>query len=461
MKSYSILFLLSCWISSISTIFADTQSNIVNKEVSQIVDATTSIVKYSVEVKATHVKGEYIFVFQNGWADHLAFVSVTSKGVKLNVHPPVSQENYTMISVDISESSPTLKLKAVFTDILNPYPTSITQMENQYVILEGNHYFLSPYETLTQKTVYKLASSNIESFTKLSPYSTRGSNLHFGPFKEIAPFSYSKATIHFLNNYPFAKFSTLTKEVEVSHWGNIAIEEIYELKHAGASLKGGFSRFDYQMKRGAQQQTSFRNLVAELPAQANNIYYRDQIGNISTSDIRTTSDGIIELDIQTRFPIFGGWQTQFYIGYSVPTELSLFRDSEEDKFLLKVDFFTIFRNVWIEDLEVKIILPEGCTEIEATVPYAIEKHESVRYTYLDSKLNGGRTVIKLNAKNIVEEHDEQILISYKFQKQRMLVEPFMLVGAFFFLFCFCIIIGRTTSVNSSSTKSTSTDVRAN
>lgn len=103
-----------------------------------------------------------------------------------------------------------------------------------------------------------------------------------------------------MNNFPFAKFSTLTREVEVSHWGSIAIEELYELKHAGAKLKGGFSRFDYQMKK-AVQSPSFRSLTATLPATANNIYYRDQIGNISTSDMRTDTDGDIELEVYLLF----------------------------------------------------------------------------------------------------------------------------------------------------------------
>lgn len=74
----------------------------------------------------------------------------------------------------------------MFTNLLTPYPAEITQLENQYVRLDGNHYFLSPYETSTQKTVFKLASSNIESFSKLSPFSTRGSNIHFGPYKDIS-----------------------------------------------------------------------------------------------------------------------------------------------------------------------------------------------------------------------------------------------------------------------------------
>jgi oligosaccharyltransferase complex subunit alpha (ribophorin I) len=140
------------------------------------------------------------------------------------------------------------------------------------------------------------------------------------------------------------------RELEVSHWGNIAIEEIYELKHVGAKLKDGFSRLDYMMKR-SYDSPSFRNLRAILPIKANNIYYRDQIGNISTSDMKfDESDGSLELQIETRFPLFGGWQTQFYLGYSVPTEVALF-NMESGRYKLKFDYFTVFEDVWIEDIE--------------------------------------------------------------------------------------------------------------
>jgi oligosaccharyltransferase complex subunit alpha (ribophorin I) len=188
----------------------------------------------------------------------------------------------------------------------------------------------------------------------------------------------SALQVHYLNNQPFAKFSSLLREVEVSHWGNIAIEEIYELKHGGAKLKGGFSRFDYQMRRSAPS-PSFRGLIAKLPNQANNIYYRDQIGNISTSDIRVNKDGQLELEVQTRFPMFGGWQTQFYIGYSLPTSQQLFRiENDDQQYQLRFDFFTIFRDVWIEDMEIKVVLPEGSSDIEVKVPYQVEQSRSVR-----------------------------------------------------------------------------------
>ena len=38
--------------------------------------------------------------------------------------------------------------------------------------------------------------------------------------------------VHYANNKPFAKFSTVTREVEVSHWGSVSFEETYELIEA-------------------------------------------------------------------------------------------------------------------------------------------------------------------------------------------------------------------------------------
>jgi oligosaccharyltransferase complex subunit alpha (ribophorin I) len=167
----------------------------------------------------------------------------------------------------------------------------------------------------------------------------------------------------------------MVREVEVSHWGSISVEEVYELQHAGARLKGGFSRFEYQLRRGAQT-NSFRSLTATLPGQASNIYYRDQIGNISTSDIRVTKNGNLDLEVETRFPLFGGWQTQFYIGYSIPTELALFL--VDDRHKLKFDFNTPFHDVWVEEMEMKVILPEGAVDIEVKSPYPAEETRSVR-----------------------------------------------------------------------------------
>lgn len=67
------------------------------------------------------------------------------------------------------------------------------------------------------------------------------------------------------------------------------------------------------------------------------------------------------------------------MGYSLPTELILVRDSENlDQLKLKVDFFTSFSSVWVEDMELKVILPEGSTDIKVNSPYPADINNSIR-----------------------------------------------------------------------------------
>ena len=148
------------------------------------------------------------------------------------------------------------------------------------------------------------------------------------------------------------------------------------------------------------------------------------------------------MEIETRFPMFGGWQTQFYIGYSIPTEVALFTEPETGVYNLKFDFFTIFEDVWVEEMEIKVVLPEGCTNIKVNVPYETSQTWTRRYTFLDTNFNGGRPVLTLKSKNIVEEHEKQIIISYSFDKPRMLVEPGLLILTYFCFFLFCSFIVR-------------------
>lgn len=61
----------------------------INTDVSQVFDASTSVVRYSAEIKASQVSGEYQLIFPNSWAENLAFISVTSKGKQLDVKAPV------------------------------------------------------------------------------------------------------------------------------------------------------------------------------------------------------------------------------------------------------------------------------------------------------------------------------------------------------------------------------------
>jgi oligosaccharyltransferase complex subunit alpha (ribophorin I) len=69
--------------------------------------------------------------------------------------------------------------------------------------------------------------------------------LKYGPFKNVEALSFSDFMIHYRYNKPLPIFTEVKKTIEVSHWGNINVDEYYELHNEAAGIKGEFGRVDY------------------------------------------------------------------------------------------------------------------------------------------------------------------------------------------------------------------------
>lgn len=82
-----------------------------------------------------------------------------------------------------------VKVETVYSHILTPFPTHITQAERQLVVFQGNHYLYSPYPTRSQTTRVRLASKTVESYTKLGNPSKNEEVIEYGPFKDVPAFS--------------------------------------------------------------------------------------------------------------------------------------------------------------------------------------------------------------------------------------------------------------------------------
>lgn len=345
-----------------------------------------------------------------------------------------------LFSVELDEalkagSSKLIDVTAVFTHALRPHPAAIGQSEKQLVLFRGSHYLLSPYQVAQQTTTVKLPSSTIESYTKLKPSSSNENSISFGPYRDLAPLSESEMDIHFENNMPFLTVNQMTRWLEVSHWGNVAVEETYHMTHTGAALKGHFSRYDYQRSPTYSAIKSFKSV---LPASARDVYYRDEIGNISTSNMNNMDDSV-ELEIRPRFPLFGGWQTRYYMGYNVPTFEYLY--NKGDKYVLRMRLVDhVYDDFVVDRLEVKVVLPEGAKDIEVTAPYSIERApQQLHKTYLDTS---GRPVVVVKKDNVVDNHIQDFQVQYTFHKFVLLQEPLLCVAAFYILFMTVIGIVR-------------------
>lgn len=136
------------------------------------------------------------------------------------------------------ERSVPIEVEVVLTHELTPHPKEISQKEKQLVKYTGNLYLFSPYSVNKQTTTVMLPSKNIESYTKIKPVTQSDSTITYGPYDKKAPFSQEELTVHFENNNKFLTVTRLERNIELSHWGNIAVEETIELLHTGALLKG-------------------------------------------------------------------------------------------------------------------------------------------------------------------------------------------------------------------------------
>ncbi|XP_013865277.1 dolichyl-diphosphooligosaccharide--protein glycosyltransferase subunit 1 [Austrofundulus limnaeus] len=422
---------------------------LVNEDVKRTLDLSTHLAKITTEIVLSN-QGQssvhsFVLAVEADLAPHLAYIGASVKGdeeedgtLQLE-QTTVRGQSGEFYKVQLPSSlAPGAQLKAkvdmTFSHVLKPFPTHITQAEHQLVIFQGNHYWYSPYPTRSQTTRVRLASKTVESYTKLGNPSKTDEIIEYGPFRDIAPFSEDTMKIHYENNTPFLTITSIIRTIEVSHWGNIAVEETVDLRHTGAILKGPFSRYDYQRQSdsGISSVKSFKTI---LPASAQDVYYRDEIGNISTSHLQVLDDSV-EVEVRPRFPLFGGWKTHYIIGYNLPSYEYLYNLG--DQYALKMRLVDhVYDDQVIDDMTVKIILPEGAKNIHLETPYKIDRMPNqLHYTYLDTF---GRPVLVATKSNLVEQHIQDFVVHYTFNKILMLQEPLLVVGAFYILF-FTVII---------------------
>ncbi|ESO84348.1 hypothetical protein LOTGIDRAFT_196756 [Lottia gigantea] len=426
-------------------------NDLVNSKVERKIDISSHIVKITtsitIENKGSSSVKSYLFVLDNSLQNKLSFIGAVSKSrdeeKKLDVKltSVANQKDKSFYRIELSSplgsgKTTTLEVETVFAHVLTPYPAEITQAEKQFVVFNGNLYFFSPYKTTTQSTSVTTTSSNIESYTRTKPVSVSDNVIKYGPFEAREPFTEAELRVHEENNSPFLTVTSIERIIEISHWGNIAVEEHIDMRHSGATLKGPFSRFDYQ--RNNDGVSSIKSFRTQFPAAARDVYYRDEIGNVSTSNLRELEDSV-EIEIRPRFPLFGGWKTQYYIGYNIPSYEYLFNRGNE--YGLKMRLIDhVYDDMVVDEVTVRIILPEGSKDIVVDPPYPVKRGSNeLHHTYLDTV---GRPVIVLYKTNLVEQHIQDFTVTYSFQKMLLLQEPLLVVGAFYLLFLIVIVYVR-------------------
>ncbi|KAL5990623.1 Dolichyl-diphosphooligosaccharide--protein glycosyltransferase subunit 1B [Asimina triloba] len=400
---------------------------------------TLKVLSLEVENIGTSPAPEILLALPPTQVEHLALIKAAlvegkrkkKKIVPLDVNPaglPKTPNGAKLFPITLQKplgigETVTLEALLILTHVLEPFPAEIDQSDIQLVYYRDSAIILSPYYVKEQTTYLKTPSTKMESFTRVNTTNRVGSELKYGSYDDRPPYSFAPIIVHFENNNPFAVVEELERQVEISHWGSIQITEHYKLVHAGAKHKGVFSRVEYQSRPSISGTSSFKHLLAKLPPRVHSVYYRDEIGNISSSHLRTNAQKS-DLEIEPRYPLFGGWKSTFVIGYGLPLQDFLFESSDGRRYL-NFSFGCPLAETVVDKLTIKVVLPEGSKDPSAIVPFEVEQSLETLYSYLDVV---GRTVVVLRKQNVVPEQTVPFQVYYSFNPIFMLSEPLMLIA---------------------------------
>lgn len=216
----------------------------------RVIDISTQLVQITDKLKFENTGASpskyIIFTTDSYMKEHLAFIGATTGKdstplkvvqAKLLDKPDILVHKVELLApLDVGKGVE-VEVETVFTKYLVPFPSEITQKEKQLVKYIGSHYLFSPYKVSKQIAKVVLASKNVESFTKLKPFTQSDNSISFGPYEGTAPYASSECIIHYENNNPLLTITKMQRTIEVSHWGNIAVEEHIDILHTGAKLK--------------------------------------------------------------------------------------------------------------------------------------------------------------------------------------------------------------------------------
>ncbi|KAL4974500.1 Ribophorin I [Aspergillus desertorum] len=331
----------------------------------------------------------------------------------------------------------TLGISYSILNSLQPRPAAIEQSDRQFLTYSFSAYVPSPYQTVTQKTKVKFPSANIPEYTTTDLKSgadpeRQGTTYTYGPYEtaNVAPGTFYPITVRYEFTKPVITASLLERDLEVSHWGgNLATEERYWLRNNASKLLTQFSRVDYTVANYQQSpSTAIKELKYPLRPGSVDPYFIDDIGNVSTSRYRPgLKNREASLEFKPRYPVFGGWNYSFRLGWNNNLSSFLRRAvSNDDSYVLKVPFLEgpkMGEGIQYDKVVVRVILPEGARNVryEAVegptsngLPSAsqIRSSLSTHKTFLDTL---GRTTLTLTVESLTDEaRDSQLVVTYDY-----------------------------------------------
>ena len=420
--------------------------NIENEEVTRTIDLRNRIIHIKSEIQIQNKSPEplsnYIYLIPKNSSNYLVYFSSKLNGKICNQKEYNEDSDFIYYKLTFDpiqpQSKKTLTIIEHYFEKLEFLPKKITIKEDQLSLFKDNGNIPSIYPTLrTKTTIYIPKGVEIKSYTLLN--ANKNNNEITYTYEYIKPYKINPIKIHYQDNNPYIVMNKASKTYQVSHWGNIAVTEDYQLANIGAKIDGEFGRIDYNPHFNKGGKNALKKFRAILPLRAWGLWYRDEIGNVSTSNAVREWDNV-KLDLTTRFPILGGWKSNFGIGYNLPSKFHVNTDNNGN-FVVNLTFGMPYKDLLAKNYSVEVILPEGADNIKVNLN--VDGH----YEVVNNKFYGcldlfGRNSVIIYMRNVYDIHKVFFQIQYRYNNVMLFVKPVILIIYFFCIFLALILYSR-------------------
>ena len=437
MKLFSFLLIIICF----QIISNSDSGDFTIAEVKRTINLKECIItiENNIKLKKNSFEDTFRYVVpKNNTYSLIRITAESLKGKKLEMQKTSDDQDYDYYDILLQGNDEILVKEDYFEKLLFK-PKNIYIKEDQLELFTDTVNLVSPYKVKSTTAIVILPSEK----TKLIKYTKANSNqsgekIIYALTEEIAPFGTKKLYIHYLNNKPLMVFNYAIKTFQVSHWGNIAVTEEYQIENIGAKLIGEFGRIDYD-EGVTGGKNAMKKIRAKLPLRAWGLWYRDEIGNVSTSSARRDMNDV-DLELTPRFPILGGWKSNYDIGYNLPTKFHV-KTNNQGNYMVNLTFGMPYKNMLARNYTVKIILPESADNIKVNLPIDTQYHVEYGKEYGCLDLLGRKSII-IRLNNMYDVYNTNIFISYDYQWTMLFVKPIILIVYFLILFTIFIIYSR-------------------
>lgn len=293
-----------------------------------------------------------------------------------------------------------LKIQGATVHQSEPFPRSIKQSERQFLLWKGDVMPRTPYLTSKASVIVHTSDSILNASAPVKTSKSQN-EVTFGPYQDLATYkgdssAIAQGSVHYQYSKPVITYVDYERQVQISHWGdNLATEDHIWVRNDGPKLSGHFSRSQNMLNLYtsplSERMSQIHSLPMLLPYGSEDVYFVDAVGNVSTSHLAaspTVAGASRRLDITPRFPILGGWNYTFTVGWNQRMStngLARINPVKPWRTRVQVPFLLSPKTVAVDEATLRIVLPEGARDIDITLPFGVDSlSEEIFPTYLDT-----------------------------------------------------------------------------